>query len=139
MVSVKVSTLSGACLDWAVAHCEGFPILHDPMGFSNNSPSSTASGYWVWDETWYGRKWLIGSDDYSPSRTWKTAGVIIDREDISLLSPSETDNEQGLWTAKQKGAQFIQNGRTALESAMRVYVMSVVGESIELPEKLISA
>jgi hypothetical protein len=53
---MRISKLSGAALDWAVAKCEGSEV---PLN------------------------WLL--PEYSPSTNWELGGAIIARERISLL------------------------------------------------------
>jgi hypothetical protein len=120
---MKTSELTGAALDWAVAHCvewsKKFPI------FVDGAPASKGN--------------------YSTD--WAQGGAIIDRENIAMSSKPD-----GLWAAyAPKGTRLVQHGGRAVEvfnwtfkqegytpliAAMRCYVASKLGDEVELPEEL---
>lgn len=133
-MKVKVSNLTGYALDWAVAKCEAerkkFPIYPEFV------------------------------DTYSTD--WALGGPIIDREDISIVCvegeyiPELRSYskyyvaEKGKNTAEtvygSQGDDFGNcfqicegaiKGETALIAAMRCYVVSKLGEVIDIPEELI--
>jgi hypothetical protein len=125
MLKVHVAELTGEALDWAVATCEGLPIEHDPMAFRSGSEA----GYWIWDDAPGGKMTKIGRG-YSPSTNWAQAGIIIDRELISLNSPTIIHES---WTAFSGSCNAKQDGNTALIAAMRCYVQMVSGLTISVP------
>jgi hypothetical protein len=104
MTTYKVSELEGALLNAAVAMAEG-------------APQNLA-------------KWM----DSEPSERWDHGGPIIERERIDLM-----DVGGGEWAAVHaalnvareagRGAMY---GPTALIAAMRAYVASVFGETVEM-------
>ena len=116
MKTIKVSELTGAALDWVAAKCEG--VVYD-------NPA-----------------WTSYSSD------WAQGGPIIEREAIAM-SPKP----DGLWAAyAPKGARLVQHegravevfnwyfkqeGSTPLIAAMRCYVASKLGDSVEIPEELL--
>lgn len=112
MSIVKVSELSGAALDWAVAKCEGHTIEH-------------AGGKWFYIPMMDQDK--IGAG-YSPSTQWWRGGPIIERERIHVYAGPQ-------WTAVIKPGQFVY-GPAPLIAAMRCYVASELGETVEVPEEL---
>lgn len=115
MKTVKISDLSGPALDWAVAKCEG-----DSVGYRR--------GYcYTWDEE--------GRVPYSPSSDWSLAGPIIEREEIHPFTQYPRVGRV-VWYARHKG-QVTSSGSTPLIAAMRCYVASRLGDTVEIPEELI--
>ena len=84
--------------------------------------------------------WLVmkcegGSPDrkYTPSSDWAQGGPIIEREGISLI-PNQP------WTAELENNDFFiisENGHTPLIAAMRCYVVSKLGEVVEVPKEML--
>ena len=98
---MKISELTGAALDWAVAKCEGVLMR--------------------WERSTHDEAPL----EYSPSTDWSQGGPIIEREKISVWA---RDDE---WAAEsfvpnQQGLECV--GPTPLIAAMRCYVASKQGE-----------
>lgn len=129
-MTVKTSELTGAALDWAVAKCE--EMLH-----LDNA------------ESWL-RDYRIGfSTRYSA--VWSAGGEIIEREKIDTRN---TFTEGGYRTSKSIDAVEacirLPNGATAyapaavlfeygpspLIAAMRCYVASKLGDTVEIPDEL---
>ena len=71
---------------------------------------------------------------YSYSTDWAIGGPIIERDEINLLS------DCGIWTADmcpEKGGNHVEvSGPTPLIAAMRVYVASVLGDEVDVPDEL---
>jgi len=108
---MKTSELSGAALDWAVAKCEGF----------GDSPR-------FMEIFMYQQSRGMG---YCYSTDWAKGGPIIEREYMYL-------EYSGIWRAycTQNGNSFLSVGSTPLIAAMRCYVVSKLGDEVELPEEL---
>jgi hypothetical protein len=118
MITHKVAELEGPLLDAAVALAEG---IH-PYNFRN--------------------KWCLIVDEnedetvvYEPSVDWELAGPIIERERIDLDQGSEwvtamihDDLGDDNFSEIAVGV-----GPTPLIAAMRAYVASKFGETVELP------
>ena len=129
-MKVKVINVSGKPLDWLVATCECLPIVLDPMGFS----SGAEAGYWVWDTTPRGPMLRIGSGGpqggYSPTTSLSQGGLIMEREKISPVWSA-------LWkqwvVPDPKNAALGILGPTFLVAAMRRFVVSRMGDDVELP------
>ena len=151
---MKTSELTGAALDWAVAKCEGLPMILDPMGFRRGSPGSPQAGWWVWFGT--PSSMIVGhvqksnrdGQGYSPSANWAQGGPIIEREGICVSkryaprflpknTPAVIDWVSQYFesphTALELHRQF---GPTALIAAMRCYVASKLGGEVEIPAEL---
>lgn len=116
---MKVSELSGAALDWAVAKAEGLGYRYDekygPMCFR----PSTVRGVVAWD-----------SAPLPYSTDWAQGGPIIEREEIAI------DYDPDVWNAAMYGEPCYLSGPTPLVAAMRCYVASKLGDGIEIPKEL---
>ena len=122
--TILVSEATNIQLDWLVAKAQEAIELEDEDG-----------KYWV-----VGNKFLSYRHGYHPSEAWINGGPIIERERISLKEnvPAYPDN---LWNAfpsiTAKGAGWKWGvGPTPLIAAMRCFVMSKLGNRVEIPEEL---
>ena len=115
-MKIKTSELDGTQLDWAVAKCEGYV---------DNCNS------WLYEAT------LSEVEDghYKPSMKWEQAGPIIEREKISVSHSIEGD-WVGYYTI-DFDMQSVSRGPTPLVAAMRCYVASKLGDTVDIPEELI--
>ena len=109
----KVSELTGAALDWAVAKCEGMDtaMLND---FDDGA-------------------WLYGQRKYSTD--WAQGGPIIEREKICFGISTVEGWKAARWDL-DFGNESIRFGPTPLSAAMRCYVASKLGDAVEIPEEL---
>ncbi len=111
---MKTIELIGAALDWAVALIE-FPELD----------------YEDDDRLVY----VHGDDEFhfTPSTDWAQGGPIIEREWVDLHCVNDS-----LWEAEcpAPGGLAMQNGPTPLIAAMRCYVASKLGDTVDVPEEL---
>lgn len=124
MAKIKVSELSGAALDWAVAKCEGFKA--DQIKANGPVHLFKTVGY--------------APIPYQPSIDWNLAGPIIDRECIGLQpNLGEIGNFRAvIYYVPSPGVEkFFAEGPTMLIAAMRCYVASKLGETVEVPDELI--
>lgn len=117
-MKVKVSSLTGQALDWAVSQAEGNVKLQydsrEGLVISN----------------------ILGWIPYRPSVAWVQGGPIIERERITI----STNCPQG-WVARlASGVSGVvtrsATGPTPLVAAMRCYVASKLGEEINIPEEI---
>lgn len=109
---IKTSELTSSALDWAVAKCLGY-VHTDGNVYLN---------YWA------------------PSTEWSHAGPIIERERITVNIGWTTEQPlASIWTVKNKEgfAAFKQRGSTPLIAAMRCYVKSKLGDSVEVPDEFL--
>lgn len=110
-MKIKTSELTDVALDWAVAKCIGQP------------------DEWMADH----RKGYINS----ASTDWAQGGPIIEREKIGFWAYTldEDGNENPGWYAETfEGA--VADGPTPLIAAMRCYVASKLGDTVETPDEL---
>ena len=107
-MQIKTSELQGAALDWAVAKCEGIEFTYE------DHPHHEMVGMHY-------------------STDWSQGGSIIEREKISVWARS-TDFAAESFNEGQEG--FVKEGPTPLIAAMRCYVASKLGDTVEIPEEL---
>ncbi len=124
---MKTSDLIGPALDWAVAKCEGaMAPLGNVMLIGKQLFISVGS------DPYYETQAVT----YSPSTDWSQGGPIIEREKISIIDVDGYD----FWKAEKldQNAKVVTGyGPTPLVAAMRCYVVSKLGNEVEIPEELI--
>ena len=111
---MKVSELTGAALDWAVAKCEPDSTLE--IYFDNETGEPFCHDDWS------------DNQEFRPSTDWSQGGPIIEREKTAIK-----ENGYGHWFAKVGAGKWM-HGPTPLIAAMRCYVASKLGEEITVPE-----
>ena len=72
---------------------------------------------------------------YSPFVNWGMCGPIIEREGISVAYIDDNIAD-GAWFASTVGGDENTEGPTPLIAAMRCYVASKLGDTVEIPEEL---
>lgn len=109
---MRTSELTGAALDWAVARCVG--------------------DHYVWWSA-EGRPFERTRDAvdpwFEPSTNWSQAGPIIEREGLTLT-------HQGTRWGAQTDDDLFAYGPTPLIAAMRCFVLSRLGDEVEIPKEL---
>ena len=121
----KVSDLIGAELDYAVAKCEGATNLREnPHRFDKRLIFRLAER-------------TVFMNDFRFSTDWAQGGPIIERENI-VLNPQYPS-----WATTMRHAvsapntlSLIYSGPTPLISAMRCYVASKLGATVEIPDEI---
>lgn len=118
----KVSDLTGALLDAAVAKAEKVETIEGP---------SCHLQAWDADHACW-RGWV-------PSEDWRVGGPIIYREQISTVSPDVLGPPHTEWRAEimavllpGRGEHAVMFGPTPLIAAMRAYVASMFGPEVDL-------
>jgi len=109
---MKTSELTGAALDWAVAKCEG-AINGDDLDIG-----------------------FILEGGYSPSTDWAQGGPIIEREGIDICTDTYGGWIATLITDWEEGTFVQGEGDTCLIAAMRCYVASKLGDTVDIPQEL---
>ena len=104
---MKTSELTGAALDWAVAQIE-----------SGAGPDKAE------------KQWRYFGRVFHPSTDWSQGGPIIELEEIAI--GKSTDH----WKAFS-GEFDLAEGPTPLIAAMRCYVASKLGDTIDVPSELV--
>lgn len=76
-------------------------------------------------------------DVFEPSENWADGGPIIERENIALEPMTHDEHGDGWLATRVEGpAICMEFGSTMLIAAMRCYVVSHLGEEVEIPEEL---
>ena len=75
-------------------------------------------------------------DNWAPSTKWPQGGPIIEREKIDIVADP---NGKDIWMGRNYShrAEYTCFGPTPLIAAMRCYVASRLGESVDVPEELL--
>lgn len=115
---VKVSTLTGPALDWVVAKCVE---RDDPEAVRWDSDGDPLGP--IYDAN------CGGYPVYEPSDDWAQGGPIIQREGITLRDG---------WDAELPEFGILVHGPTALVAAMRCFVISRLGEEVEVPQEVLA-
>ncbi len=121
---VPTHTLEGAALDWAVATAD----RHDEWSDDGLQPL----------------RWFDISDreserrPYEPSSQWAHGGEIIAQAHIDLKYCGDDNPPYWGAVAFQPSSRSRQGatGPTALVAAMRAFVLSRLGETVEIPQEL---
>jgi hypothetical protein len=121
---MKLSELTGAALDWAVAKCEGKTKLYQIRRGDSRVIDT--------DHPEYFEQYKRQHDEYSTD--WAQGGPIIEREGISVAM-DDVEPWCGFIEDDEINTLFF-SGPTPLIAAMRCYVASKMGDEIELPEEL---
>jgi hypothetical protein len=120
MTQYKVSELSGALLDAAVA--KGFELNFTIDG--HGTPSA-----WTFTD----------AGEWAPSTKWEQGGPIIETESLCIDRVAYSDGSLREWgAAVAVGSEYPDEwkrwyGPTPLIAAMRAWVASKFGETVELP------
>lgn len=76
-------------------------------------------------------------DVFEPSENWADGGPIIERENIALEPMTHDEHGDGWLATRVEGpAVCMEFGPTMLIAAMRCYVVSHLGEEVDVPEEL---
>lgn len=119
MTTIFVSEASGTVLDWMVAKCEQVHVGICLGGYLALQSSANSSPY--------------SARRYSPSNDWAQGGPIIWKEGIGFF----WDSGNKEWTASNSSGTFCEVGHTPLIAAMRCYVVTKLGEKVEVPEEML--
>jgi len=106
-MKIKVSEMTGPTLDWAVEKARGMDISGDVL--------------WLFDGS---------KEGFAASTDWAQGGPIIEQEKISVCENA------GRWVAGTSTKGQEQYGPTPLIAAMRCYVASRLGDTVEIPEEI---
>lgn len=117
-MKVKTSELTGAPLDWAVAKVEGDELAARIIQYPKQAK--------------------FYSVKVTPSTDWSQGGPIIEREHISLVNKHD-----GWWVASRMynysdEQEYIYLDDNPLVAAMRCYVASKLGDTVDIPEEILS-
>ena len=119
-MKIKVSETTNTQLDWLVAHSAGLVVIQVKNG-----------------HTYVPKYPTIGGQRFTPTTDWSQGGPIIEREKIWLKFPFTVEGP----VEAVHGAFGFPNivnafGPTPLIAAMRCYVVSKLGDEVEVPDEL---
>lgn len=132
-VEVKTSELIGPALDWAVAHIEGYTLTTDGISMLVKKGDKLLM---------LGGKDAIG---YSPSTRWDQGGPLIEEHGIEVFCNVSAEQAARFkeaypdWRAcMNRGRSVHFHGRTPLIAAMRCLVAAKLGDTVQVPEELLT-
>lgn len=117
---MNTNELTGAALDWAVARCEG--------QFDRSPHTGNGANFLRLRKGNYLKSGVLFS-----STDWAQGGPIIEREKIAL---DYLEDLCGAGVYRAGELKHLSHGPTPLIAAMRCYVASKLGDTVELPEAL---
>lgn len=132
-VAVKVSTLTGAALDWSVAQAVGVQVALfaeketlDCFGTGMPAQLEIVASYHVVTPISFDRTAL-----YKPSTDWSQGGPLVEKhiEQTELL-------RDGRWCADSLKNNDYSFGDTLLVAVCRAIVAAKLGETVEVPAVL---
>jgi hypothetical protein len=122
MNKIKTHELTGPALDWAAAMAEGFKPYYSPCRQINGEVVVTL----MYND---GSGCMRLPQGFKPSSDWTKGGPIIHRE-LRTLEGGGDD-----WFARSR-LGFIGQGPTPLIAAMRCFVVTKLGDEVEIPEEI---
>ena len=123
---MKTAELTGAAIDWAAAEANGTPVYRSRKTLT--------------------RMDVAGRPLWLPSTDWAQGGPIIEREGIELLcnltatEAARFKEAHADWQAfyrQRRSTEQRSYATTPLIAAMRCYVMSVLGDEVDVPAELV--
>ena len=131
-MKTKTSDLTGPALDWAVAMAEGDKVFRPRVG--RPTDWDKADDRWVVRAQVANVAWFADYT-YNPSTNWSQGGPIIEREKLDVMWCGDR------WCAyamtPDKETQLVDEGPTPLIAAMRCFVASKLGDTVDIPEELL--
>jgi hypothetical protein len=126
-MKVKTNKLTDAALDWAVAIAKGIPSEELKLPWSR----SDGLFRYLRDEDGKLNGCYLAGPDLLFSQKWEAGGPIIEQAGIGLVFLGDE------WSAGNAGGTIVEDGPTPLIAAMRCYVSSKLGDSVDVPEELL--
>jgi len=117
---MKTSELTGAALDWAVAKCDPDDTLAIYFDESTGEP--------LCHDDW------PDNQEYKPSTDWAQGGPIIDRQLIDIVRVGIANRCAS--RTIEDGSIVRVYGPTPLIAAMRCYVASKLGDTVDVPKEI---
>ena len=117
-MKIKVDTINGHPIDWAVAHAEG----HEAKIMRQDHEYNVVS-----------IKKVLGHDYeliWRPSTSWRQVGSLIEREHLSLHC------DGSLWYSRHPDVFAECWGATPMLAACRAFLLYKLGPEIEVPDEI---
>lgn len=131
MKTIKVSEATELQLDWLAATCQG---RKDIKVFSPHRPTDRG-----WVEVRFNPEPKAATARFDPSSSWEFGGPIIEREGLYLKARNDAKEwKAGALSMNHRDGKpgHLYSGPTPLIAAMRCYVASKLGDTVEVPEEL---
>ena len=134
-MKIKASELTGAALNWAAAKADNNLHPKGDVRLLDRNVFIITAGDYENPDLW---------QRYAPAIYWAQGGPIIDREMIQLTPHCMVNPLHG-WAAAFRSFDEDDNvfalhrmrGRTPLRAAMRCYVASKLGDTVDIPDELL--
>lgn len=133
--TINAAELTGAALDYAVAMAEGIATPGRFLyGTFDRRRANLQTADCIYDMERSGTV-----RPHSPSTFCDLGGPIIDRERIATRWDDETlyGKPQNRWLAEHADLGYAVAGPTRLIAAMRCYVASKLGDTVNIPQELL--
>ena len=121
---IKTSDLKGAALDWAVAFAtKRMCVFFDAFGEKILGDSIIGA---------------VQSGEIRPSSDWSQGGPLIEKFDVWVVGPANTDLDGDSHVAWVRGlSKSRESGPTKLTAAMRSIVSARLADVVDVPEELV--
>ena len=129
-MKIKTADLIGPTLDFAVANREGEDVV---AWYTTDREAYFVVLAYAFVDKERMTTYPDPEETYYPSSHWAQGGPIIDSSGICINSDVEGYGED--WEAHMPGQNSF-SGPTPLIAAMRCYVASKLGDTVEIPEEL---
>lgn len=136
--TIKTADLAGPALDWAVAKAEGAEFYRSSINAIHARVDGKFIGGFV---TCNGRATAMPDRIFCPHRSWEQGGPIIEQIqgfELKCWLESKPESRCEAHIHNYDG-DWIAFGPTPLIAAMRAYVASKLGSTIEIPAELVNA
>ena len=141
-MQIKTSELTGHALNWAVGVAQGVQWESDDPDVGLYHRRANGSRYVVVPLDYATMEdWSL--ELYAPSAHWSQGGPIIEREGISLTSYLAEEDPYWIGSVEcqyknfNATAYYEEYGPTPLIAAMRCYVASKLGDTVDVPDELL--
>lgn len=127
-MKVQTQELTGVALDWASALALGLDFSQDMPTIEIDSHGAA----WLFLPLEFGQ---ICREHWEPSNNWAQAGPIIEREKLDVC----TTPDNALWRVVDHSRKSppVYYDKAPLIAAMRCYVASKLGDTVDVPDELI--
>lgn len=133
LVDTPSALLSGLALDWAVAEAERLPVAIVLIDNAIQQFFDVVTGY----RQESGRH--LWTTRYNPSIDWYCGGHIIERARIEIHHNLDLPLTGGRIAAAARPYTHLYVGATALEAAMRAFIVARLGQVATIPAQLVGA
>ena len=140
-MKIKTSEATPIQINWAVAQAEGDRVFRPRLGRPDDWDGAAYRAGDTSDERWIVRAQVpnvgwFADYAYNPSTNWALGGPIIERENIGVICQYPESKSRCVYRYTPDEEELYYFGPTVLIAAMRCYVASKLGDTIDIPEEL---